>query len=64
GPKVADEYPRKHGALLIQLRTGHIPLNKNLHKISRAPVPPAKRERNKYTTSYYHARHTHDKEQC
>lgn len=45
--KLADGYPRKHAALLIQLRTGHIPLNKHLHRISRAPSPicPACEER-------------------
>ena len=37
--KLADEYPRKHAALLVQLRTGHIPLNKHLHRISKSPTP-------------------------
>ncbi|KAG2032023.1 hypothetical protein BDR03DRAFT_802792, partial [Suillus americanus] len=31
--------PRRHSALLFQLRTGHMPLNKHLHCISKAPSP-------------------------
>ncbi|KAG2742523.1 hypothetical protein P692DRAFT_201795598 [Suillus brevipes Sb2] len=37
--KLAEKLPRCHASLLIQLRTGHIPLNKHLHRISKAPSP-------------------------
>ncbi|KAG2036074.1 hypothetical protein BDR03DRAFT_470614, partial [Suillus americanus] len=29
--------PRKHSSLIFQLRTGHITLNKHLHRISKTP---------------------------
>ncbi|KAG2751293.1 hypothetical protein P692DRAFT_201686145, partial [Suillus brevipes Sb2] len=31
--------PRRHSSLLFQLRTGHAPLNKHLHRIAKAPSP-------------------------
>ncbi|OJA15130.1 hypothetical protein AZE42_11430 [Rhizopogon vesiculosus] len=31
--------PRRHSSLLFQLRTGHVPLNKHLHCIAKAPNP-------------------------
>jgi hypothetical protein len=37
--KLVALLPRKHASLLIQLRTGHIPLNKHLHHISKAESP-------------------------
>jgi hypothetical protein len=41
--KMADSLPRKHTSLLIQLRTGHAPLNKHLFNITLAdsPICPA-----------------------
>lgn len=33
------DIPRKHAALLIQLRTGHAPLKKHLHRIERTASP-------------------------
>jgi ribonuclease HI len=34
--RIAD-LPRKHGTLIFQLRTGHVALNKYLHRIGKAP---------------------------
>ncbi|KAF8231877.1 hypothetical protein L208DRAFT_1466842 [Tricholoma matsutake] len=34
-----SEMMRKHTSLLLQLRTGHIPLNKHLHWIQKAELP-------------------------
>jgi ribonuclease HI len=31
-----DQFPRRHSSLLFQLRTGHIPLNKHLHRIAKS----------------------------
>jgi ribonuclease HI len=41
--KMADSISRKHSGLLIQLRTGHVPLNKHLYNIKSAdsPICPA-----------------------
>jgi hypothetical protein len=36
---LADTLPRSHAVLLLQLRTGHIPLAKHLHQIRRADSP-------------------------
>jgi ribonuclease HI len=36
---IVDEYPRRHSSLLFQLRSGHVPLNKYLHRISKSPSP-------------------------
>jgi ribonuclease HI len=33
------ELPRRHSSLLFQLRTGHAPLNKHLHRIAKVPNP-------------------------
>ncbi|KAG2029191.1 hypothetical protein BDR03DRAFT_881577 [Suillus americanus] len=57
--KLADDYPRKHATLLIQLRTGHIPLNKHLHRISRSPSPtcPACEEREESVHHWIQWRH-------
>ncbi|KIK42491.1 hypothetical protein CY34DRAFT_83463 [Suillus luteus UH-Slu-Lm8-n1] len=32
------DFPRRHCSLLFQLRTGHAPLNKHLHCISKSPT--------------------------
>jgi ribonuclease HI len=37
--KITKNLPRRHTSLLIQLRTGHIALNKYLHKIGKADSP-------------------------
>jgi len=37
--KLSEGLPRRHSSLLFQLRTGHIPLNKYLHRIAKAPSP-------------------------
>lgn len=31
-----DQFPRRHSSLLFQLRTGHAPLNKHLHRIAKS----------------------------
>jgi hypothetical protein len=36
---IIEELPRRHSALLFQLRTGHVSLNKHLHRITKAPSP-------------------------
>ncbi|KAG1889996.1 hypothetical protein F4604DRAFT_642162 [Suillus subluteus] len=33
-----EDLPRKHGTLVFQLRTGHVALNKHLHRIARTPT--------------------------
>jgi hypothetical protein len=33
------DIPRRHASILVQLRTGHVPLNKYLHRIKRADSP-------------------------
>lgn len=37
--KQIDRLPRKHASLLLQLRTGHAPLNLHLHRIGKAESP-------------------------
>jgi hypothetical protein len=37
--KLANRLARRHAALLIQLWSGHVPLNKYLHKIGKAVSP-------------------------
>jgi hypothetical protein len=37
--KLAAELPRKKASLLIQLRSGHVPLQAHLHRITRADSP-------------------------
>lgn len=37
--KQIDGLPRKHASLLLQLRTGHTPLNLHLHRIGKADSP-------------------------
>lgn len=51
---LAEKLPRRHASLLIQLRTGHIPLNKHFHHISKAPSPlcPSCREREESVHHY------------
>src|SRR4051794_26017692 len=34
-----SELPRKQASLILQLRTGHAPLNRLLHRIGKAPSP-------------------------
>jgi ribonuclease HI len=45
--KLVDKLPRRQASLLIQLRTGHISLNKHLHRIGKSETPqcPACHER-------------------
>ncbi|KIK31553.1 hypothetical protein CY34DRAFT_103138 [Suillus luteus UH-Slu-Lm8-n1] len=33
-----EDFPRRHCSLLFQLHTGHAPLNKHLHHISKSPT--------------------------
>lgn len=47
------DLPRKHGTLLFQLRTGHIALNKHLHRIARAPSATCQ-ERNAHEETVHH----------
>lgn len=37
--KLISSLPRKHASILTQLRTGHVPLNKHLHRIKCAESP-------------------------
>jgi hypothetical protein len=37
--KITKNMPRRHTSLLIQLRMGHVALNKHLHKIGKADSP-------------------------
>jgi len=37
--KLSAGLPHRHSSLLFQLHTGHIPLNKYLHRIAKAPSP-------------------------
>jgi hypothetical protein len=37
--KLVADLPRRHASLLMQLRTGHAPLNKHLHCIKSADIP-------------------------
>lgn len=37
--RLVEKLPRRHAALLFQLRSGHIPLNKHLHRINCTPSP-------------------------
>jgi len=37
--KLTMDIPRRNASLLVQLRTGHVPLNKYLHRIKRADSP-------------------------
>ena len=37
--RLIDPLPRRHASLLIQLRTGHAPLNLHLHRITKAESP-------------------------
>jgi hypothetical protein len=37
--KLSEGLPRRHSSLLFQLRTGHTPLNKYLHRIAKVPSP-------------------------
>lgn len=41
--KIMADLPRKHASIITQLRTGHIPLMKHLHRINKAesPICPA-----------------------
>ncbi|KIK81533.1 hypothetical protein PAXRUDRAFT_44789, partial [Paxillus rubicundulus Ve08.2h10] len=31
--------PKRHAAIIFQLQTGHVPLNKHLHRIAHAESP-------------------------
>ena len=37
--KAVAKLPKRHTSILFQLRTGHVPLNKHLHRISKADQP-------------------------
>ena len=37
--ELVDDLPKRHAAILFQLRTGHVPLNKHLHCISKVDSP-------------------------
>jgi len=37
--ELVEKLPRNQSTLLFQLRTGHAPLNRHLHRITRAPSP-------------------------
>jgi hypothetical protein len=37
--KLTSDMPRRHASILVQLRTGHVGLNKHLHKIGKAESP-------------------------
>lgn len=37
--KLTSQFPRRNTSILMQLRTGHAPLNKFLHKIGKAESP-------------------------
>ena len=37
--KLVDDLPKHHAAILFQLRTGHVPLNKHLHRIQKLETP-------------------------
>jgi hypothetical protein len=37
--KLTGDMPRRHASILVQLRTGHVGLNKHLHKIGKAESP-------------------------
>lgn len=37
--KLIEKLPRRHSSLLFQLRSGHAPLNKHLHRIAKVPSP-------------------------
>ncbi|KAG2073157.1 hypothetical protein BDR04DRAFT_1011386, partial [Suillus decipiens] len=50
---ITEELPCRHSTLLLQLRTGHMPLNKHLHCISKAPSPTCK-ACNQKNKSVYH----------
>jgi ribonuclease HI len=52
--KVIAALPKKHTAILIQLRTGHIGLNAHLHRIKRSDTPlcPCCRRHNETVTHY------------
>ena len=37
--KLVDDLPKRHAAILFQLRTGHAPLNNHLHRITKVESP-------------------------
>jgi hypothetical protein len=51
---LADKLPRSLAALLIQLRTGHVPLAKHLHRINKAesPICPCCRQADETVAHY------------
>jgi ribonuclease HI len=52
--KITRNLPRRHTSLLIQLRTGHIALNKYLHKIGKADSPQCPECRNTSETVHHY----------
>jgi hypothetical protein len=50
--RIAD-LPREHGTLIFQLRTGHVALNKYLHRIGKAPSAKCQ-ECNTYEETVHH----------
>ena len=37
--KLVDDLPKRHAVILFQLHTGHVPLNKHLHRIQKLETP-------------------------
>ena len=52
--KLVESIPGKHASILTQLRTGHIPLAKHLHRINRldSPICPACRANSESVTHF------------
>jgi hypothetical protein len=52
--KLISDLPRRHASLLVQLRTGHAPLNKHLAKIKavESPTCPACKQREETVHHY------------
>jgi len=51
--KLTFQLPCKHMALLIQLRTGHIPLNKHLARIGKTASPVCPTSRHSETVHHF-----------
>lgn len=48
-----EKLPRRHASILIQLRTGHAPLNAHLHRTKCAPSPKCPKCHNKDETVHH-----------
>ncbi|KAG2346953.1 hypothetical protein BDR05DRAFT_877886, partial [Suillus weaverae] len=51
--KLIAELPRRHSSLIFQLCTGHAPLNKHLHRITKVPSPTRQQCHQREDTVYY-----------